>query len=53
MVYGTEAVIPIEVLLESACVQAYYPTNNGMQRRMKLDLIEERRERARIRMEAY
>lgn len=46
MVYGTKAIIPAEVVLESARVQAYYPINNEVQRRTELDLVEERRERA-------
>lgn len=53
IVYETEAVIPAKVLIESARVQTYDPVNNEMQRRTKLDLIGERRERARVQMEAY
>lgn len=46
MVYGIEIVIPTEVLIESARVQAYDLIYNDELRRMEVDLVEEKRERA-------
>lgn len=53
MIYRMKVVIPTDVLLESTRVQAYDLVNNEVQRRTELDLIKERRERTRVRMEAY
>lgn len=53
MVYGTEIVISTKMLIMSARVQVYDPFNNEVQRRMKLDLIEEKWEHAWVQMEVY
>ncbi|XP_073120998.1 uncharacterized protein [Henckelia pumila] len=52
MVYGTEAVLPAEIGQESARVIAYGPDNNKL-RAMDLDLVEENRARAAVRLTAY
>lgn len=40
-------------MIGSAQIQAYNPSNNEVQRRTKLDLVEEGREYAWVRMESY
>lgn len=40
LVYGMEEVIPAEVMFPSSQVQACDPIDNGVQRRVKLYLIE-------------
>ncbi|XP_073035314.1 uncharacterized protein [Primulina eburnea] len=52
LVYGTEVVLPAEIGQESARVIGYGP-NNDEWRAMDLDLIEEKRNRAAVRMAAY
>ncbi|XP_073290537.1 uncharacterized protein [Primulina huaijiensis] len=52
LVYGTEAVLPAEIGQESARVIGYGP-NNDEWRAMDLDLVEEKRNRAAVRMAAY
>ncbi|XP_075492587.1 uncharacterized protein LOC142530651 [Primulina tabacum] len=52
LVYGSEAVIPVEIGQISSRVESY-PDNNDQSRAMELDLVEEKRDRAFIRMEAY
>ncbi|XP_073152240.1 uncharacterized protein [Henckelia pumila] len=52
MVYGTEAVLPAEIGQESARIIAYGPDNNKL-RAMDLDLVEENRARATVRLAAY
>ncbi|XP_073304628.1 uncharacterized protein [Primulina huaijiensis] len=52
LVYGSEAVLPVEIGQYSPRVE-FYPDNNDQTRAMELDLVEEKRERAMIRMEAY
>ncbi|XP_073132177.1 uncharacterized protein [Henckelia pumila] len=52
MVYGTEAVLPAEIGQESARIMAY-GANNQELRAMDLDLLEEHRSRAAIRLAAY
>ncbi|XP_073120721.1 uncharacterized protein [Henckelia pumila] len=52
MVYGTEAVLPAEIGQESARIIAYGPNNNKL-RAMDLDLVEEIRARASVRLIAY
>lgn len=42
MVYGIEATIPAEVLIESGRVQVYDLVNNKVQRRAELHFIEEK-----------
>ncbi|XP_073137017.1 uncharacterized protein [Henckelia pumila] len=52
MVYGTEAVLPAEIGQESARIMAYGPNNQEL-RAMDLDLLEEHRSRAAIRLASY
>ncbi|XP_075486192.1 uncharacterized protein LOC142525788 [Primulina tabacum] len=52
LVYGSEAVFPVEIGQTSSLVESY-PDNNDQGRAMELDLVEEKRDRAFIRMEAY
>ncbi|XP_073309952.1 uncharacterized protein [Primulina huaijiensis] len=52
LVYGSEAVLPVEIGQSSAQIESY-PDDNDQSRAMELDLVEEKRERAMIRMEAY
>ncbi|XP_073049605.1 uncharacterized protein [Primulina eburnea] len=52
LVYGSEAVLPAEIGQTSTRVHTY-PEDNDNARASELDLIEERRERAAIKMEAY
>ncbi|XP_073313457.1 uncharacterized protein [Primulina huaijiensis] len=52
LVYGNEAVLPAEIGLESVRVM-FYDEDNDMRRATDLDLLEEKREAAIIRMEAY
>ncbi|XP_075475762.1 uncharacterized protein LOC142511450 [Primulina tabacum] len=52
LVYGSEAVLPVEIGQTSSRVESY-PDNNDQARAMELDLVEEKRDRAFIRMEAY
>ncbi|XP_075499173.1 uncharacterized protein LOC142537549 [Primulina tabacum] len=52
LVYGSEAVLPVEIGQTYARVESY-PNDNTQSRAMDLDLVEEKREHALIRMEAY
>ncbi|XP_073120431.1 uncharacterized protein [Henckelia pumila] len=52
MVYGTEDVLPAEIGQESARIMAY-GANNQELRAMDLDLLEEHRSQAAIRLAAY
>ncbi|XP_075515297.1 uncharacterized protein LOC142549937 [Primulina tabacum] len=52
LVYGSEAVLPVEIGQSSTRVESY-PSNNDQSRAIELDFIEERRDRTAIRMEAY
>ncbi|XP_073132803.1 uncharacterized protein [Henckelia pumila] len=52
MVYDTEAVLPAEIGKESARIMAYGDNNQEL-RAMNLDLLEEHRTRAAIRLAAY
>ncbi|XP_075496468.1 uncharacterized protein LOC142533542 [Primulina tabacum] len=52
LVYCSEAVLLVEIGQSSSRVESY-PGNNDQSRAMELDLVEENRERAMIRMEAY
>ncbi|XP_073290977.1 uncharacterized protein [Primulina huaijiensis] len=52
LVYSSETVLHVEIGQSSAWVESY-PDNNDQNWVMELDLLEERRERAIIRMEAY
>ncbi|KAL2230216.1 UNVERIFIED_CONTAM: hypothetical protein Sindi_1616000 [Sesamum indicum] len=50
LVYGSEAVIPAEIGEESQRITNFDPERNGEQRAFDLDILEEKREAARIRM---
>ncbi|XP_073317256.1 uncharacterized protein [Primulina huaijiensis] len=52
LVYGSEAVLPVEIGQPSTRVESY-PNNNDQTRAIELDLVEEKRDQAAIRMEAY
>ncbi|XP_075489600.1 uncharacterized protein LOC142528436 [Primulina tabacum] len=52
LVYGLEAVLPVEIGQPSTRIESY-PSNNDQSWAIELDLVEERRDRAAIRMEAY
>ncbi|XP_021996225.1 uncharacterized protein LOC110893423 [Helianthus annuus] len=53
LVYGSEAVIPTEIGLPSPCLTAVTTINNEAECRLDLDLLEERREIARIKEAKY
>ncbi len=53
LTYGTEAVIPLEIGLPSPRVEHYDASSSSSQLRNNLDLIEETREAARVRMAKY
>ncbi|KAL0411630.1 UNVERIFIED_CONTAM: hypothetical protein Slati_3752700 [Sesamum latifolium] len=53
LVYGTEAIVPVEIGEETLKVQQYEPTNNGLERQADLDLIQELRNNANTRTTAY
>ncbi|XP_073137982.1 uncharacterized protein [Henckelia pumila] len=52
LVYGSEAILPVEIGQPSARIKAYKGTEEGA-RTQELDLIEEQRENTARRMEAY
>ncbi|XP_073133433.1 uncharacterized protein [Henckelia pumila] len=52
LVYDNEAVLPVEIGIESARVM-FYDEDNGERRFTDLDLVEEKSEAAAIRLEAY
>ncbi|XP_073304115.1 uncharacterized protein [Primulina huaijiensis] len=52
LVYGSETVLPVEIRQSSARVESYM-NNNDHTQAIELDLIEEKRDLAAIRMEAY
>ena len=53
MVYGTESVIPMEIGMPSFKISNFDKENNETELRLNLDLIDEKRERAEIRLAAY
>ncbi|KAL0445178.1 UNVERIFIED_CONTAM: hypothetical protein Slati_2240500 [Sesamum latifolium] len=53
LVYGTEVIVPVEIGEETLRVQQYEPTNNGLERQMDLDLIQELRNNENTRTTAY
>ena len=53
LTYGTEAVIPIELKFPSIRVESYEEGSNSDRLRSNLDLIDEVRERATVRMAVY
>ncbi|XP_075499383.1 uncharacterized protein LOC142537774 [Primulina tabacum] len=52
LVYGSEAVLPVEIGQSSTRIESY-PSNNDQTRAIEIDLVKEKRDRAAIRMEAY
>ncbi|XP_073035273.1 uncharacterized protein [Primulina eburnea] len=52
LVYDSEAVLPTKIRQSSARVESY-PNNNDQTRAIELDLVEEKKDWAAIRMEAY
>ncbi|XP_042432701.1 uncharacterized protein LOC122019284 [Zingiber officinale] len=52
LVYGGEAVFPMEVAVESDWVQRY-DYGNGKRRLMELDLVDKAREKVVVRLTAY
>ncbi|XP_073017859.1 uncharacterized protein [Primulina eburnea] len=52
LVYGSEVVLPVEIGQTSSRVESY-PEDNDQSWAMELDLVEEKRDRAVIKMEAY
>ncbi|KAL0321043.1 UNVERIFIED_CONTAM: hypothetical protein Sradi_5365800 [Sesamum radiatum] len=53
LAYGSEASIPTEIIEPNSRVVYYEEGSNEVIRRLDLDLIEERRHAAKIRMENY
>ena len=53
LAFGTEAVIPIELKLPSARVVAFNEHHNSQGLKANLDLLEEKREVAQVRMAVY
>ncbi|KAL2251354.1 UNVERIFIED_CONTAM: Retrovirus-related Pol polyprotein from transposon opus [Sesamum indicum] len=50
LIYGSEAVIPAEIGEESQRIVSFDPERNGGQRAFDLDIVEEKRDAARVRM---
>lgn len=44
----TEVVLPVELILQSARVQAYDPIDNEVKRRVELGMVEEQQELAQV-----
>ncbi|XP_077242693.1 uncharacterized protein LOC143883228 [Tasmannia lanceolata] len=53
LAFGVDAVIPVEIGVHSPRLEAYNEKANPNHLRSSLDLVEETRERARVRMAAY
>uniref|UniRef100_A0A2N9GN13 Integrase catalytic domain-containing protein n=1 Tax=Fagus sylvatica TaxID=28930 RepID=A0A2N9GN13_FAGSY len=53
LAYGSEAVIPLEIGLPTLRTSEWEPTRNDMAQSQALDLLEERREQAMIRLASY
>ncbi|KAL0434950.1 UNVERIFIED_CONTAM: hypothetical protein Sradi_0202900 [Sesamum radiatum] len=53
LVYGTEAIVPVEIGEETLRVQQYEPCINGLERQADLDLIQEIRNNANTRTTVY
>ena len=53
MVYGTKLVIPVEIGLLSFRTSNFDKKNNETKLRLNLDLLDEMRERAKVRQAAY
>uniref|UniRef100_A0A2N9HQJ4 Uncharacterized protein n=1 Tax=Fagus sylvatica TaxID=28930 RepID=A0A2N9HQJ4_FAGSY len=53
LAYGSEAVIPLEIGLPTLRTSEWEPTRNNLAQSQALDLLEERREQAMIRLASY
>ncbi|KAK3028024.1 hypothetical protein RJ639_040023 [Escallonia herrerae] len=53
LLFGTEALIPVEIGLHSLCLTTYDPVQNEEALRANLDLLDERREQVAMRLAAY
>ena len=53
LAFGVEAVIPVELSFPSIRTLAYLPEDNETAQRLELDLIQERRDEAQMRVAAY
>jgi hypothetical protein len=53
LAYGSEAVIPLEIGLPTLSFSEWEPTRNDLAQSQALDLLEERREQAMIRLASY
>uniref|UniRef100_A0A2N9HX21 Uncharacterized protein n=1 Tax=Fagus sylvatica TaxID=28930 RepID=A0A2N9HX21_FAGSY len=53
LAYGSEAVIPLEISLPTLRTSEWEPTRNDLAQSQALDLLEERREQAMIRLASY
>ena len=53
MIYGAEAVIPLEIGFPTTITNSFNPKNNDEQLTRSLDLIEEKRENAMIQLVYY
>uniref|UniRef100_A0A2N9EPU0 RNase H type-1 domain-containing protein n=1 Tax=Fagus sylvatica TaxID=28930 RepID=A0A2N9EPU0_FAGSY len=53
LAYGSEAVIPLEIGLPTLRTSEWEPTRNDLAQSQALDLLEERREQAMIRLASY
>ncbi|XP_038687612.1 uncharacterized protein LOC119987002 [Tripterygium wilfordii] len=53
LAYGTEAVIPLEIGLPTLRTQVFEEGNNDLAMERNLDLLQERRDRAMVRLAAY
>ena len=53
LAYGSEAVIPLEIDLPTFRISEWEPTRNDLAQSQALDLLEERREHAMIRLASY
>jgi hypothetical protein len=53
LAYGSEAVIPLEIGLPTLKTSEWEPTRNDLAQSQALDLLEERREQAMIRLASY
>jgi hypothetical protein len=53
LTYGSEAVIPLEIGLPTLRTSEWEPTRNDLAQSQALDLLEERREQAMIRLASY
>ena len=52
LVYGSDAMIPVEIHESSPCYQNFVAEESNEERRVNLDLLDEAKEEARIKAEA-